>query len=187
MRRSALGSASPWGCILAQIDYLVVHHTATPTSWTVEQLRRLHVEQNGWRDIGYHYVIRLNEKGRAITEIGRVHDGDNSLDPWEYGAHVRGSNSRSLGIATVGDWTKDPIDPKIRRELVAELARLCVDLELEPMDSIRGHKEMPAAATSCPAIDMDALRRDVSKHYKTVSAVIQGLELWEKSNKFGQN
>jgi N-acetylmuramoyl-L-alanine amidase len=44
----------------------------------------------GWKDIGYHYVIRRNgeqEKGRE----------DNVM-----GAHVRGHNSTSLGICLIG-------------------------------------------------------------------------------------
>jgi len=168
---------------LARIEYLVVHHTATPTTWTVEQLRRLHVDQNGWRDIGYHYVVRLNENGRAVTEIGRPHDGDGSLDPWEYGAHVRGSNSKSLGIAMVGNWSDEQPDPRIRSELVTELVRLCIDLDLDEQH-IKGHREMPSASTECPGMlfDLDALRRDVAKHLSTVRAVILGMDVWKSKN-----
>lgn len=168
---------------MARIEYLVVHHTATPTSWTVERLRKLHVEQNGWRDIGYHYVIRLNDEGFAETHIGRPHDGSTDLEPWEYGAHVRGSNSRSLGLAMVGNWSEDTPDPRIRVQLVGELIRLCIVHDLDS-ESIKGHNEMPDTSTECcgTLFDMEALRRDVAHQLKTVKAVITGMEIWTSKN-----
>jgi len=57
-----------------------------------EDIRRWHVEGNGWDDIGYHYVIRRDgsiEKGR-----------DDNVQ----GAHVRGHNKNSLGVCMVGGY-----------------------------------------------------------------------------------
>ena len=104
---------------MAKIEYLVVHHTATPLSTTVEELRRMHVDERGWKDIGYHWVVRVNSRGIALTEEGRPQDGDDHLEPWEYGAHVRGSNSMSLGIAVVGNFSEYPMAPIIQKELLA--------------------------------------------------------------------
>ena len=47
-------------------------------------------KKRGWKDIGYHYVIRLDgtvELGRPLKEIG---------------SHVQGQNSGSVGICYVG-------------------------------------------------------------------------------------
>ena len=75
-----------------RITDIVVHCTATPEgqSLTVEQIRAEHIRENGWNDIGYHYVILLDgtiAPGRDVDKVG---------------AHVSGHNSHSIGVAYVG-------------------------------------------------------------------------------------
>jgi N-acetyl-anhydromuramyl-L-alanine amidase AmpD len=53
-------------------------------------IRKIHVLQNKWRDIGYHFVIRRNgavENGRPVDQIG---------------AHCEGHNTGTIGICMVG-------------------------------------------------------------------------------------
>lgn len=76
-----------------KIKKIILHHSATPQKMDigVDEIRRWHVDGNGWRDIGYHYVIRRDgtiEKGRADDEPG---------------AHARGHNMGSLGVCLVGN------------------------------------------------------------------------------------
>jgi len=160
---------------MAKIEYLVVHHTATSLAWTVEDLRRLHVDERGWKDIGYHWVVRMNEQSRAVTEQGRPQDGDEHLEPWEYGAHVRGSNSKSLGIAVVGNYSEYPMAPLVLKELLATLTKLCLHLELDPSSAIRGHNEMPDTATECcgTLVDMEEIRHKVSGMLQVVTDVME--------------
>jgi len=74
-------------------DFLVVHATATPPSqkdYGVADARKYHVETLGWRDVGYHGIIKRDgviERGRHIMEKG---------------AHVSGYNHNSIGIAMAG-------------------------------------------------------------------------------------
>lgn len=70
---------------------LVVHCSATRATADigVSDIRLWHRRQ-GWRDVGYHYVIRRDgtvEKGRPDNEPG---------------AHVKGHNHDSLGICLAG-------------------------------------------------------------------------------------
>ena len=168
---------------MSQIDTIVVHHTATPTSWSVQQLRDLHVNQNGWRDIGYHYVVRLSGD-TAVTQIGRPHDGDNNLESWEYGAHAYGSNSHTLGICTVGNWSMQSMLPEIERELIAALVHLCIQHGLDPLTQIKGHREMALANTECPGslVDLDTLRLRVYKYHEQVLDIKEGMTRWENLN-----
>jgi N-acetylmuramoyl-L-alanine amidase len=51
-------------------------------------------EGRGWRDIGYHYVIKRDgtlQLGRPLEQVG---------------AHVRGANKTSVGICLVGGMDK---------------------------------------------------------------------------------
>ncbi len=44
------------------INKLIVHCSDTPNDRfvSVDDIRKWHVEENGWSDIGYHYVIYRN-------------------------------------------------------------------------------------------------------------------------------
>lgn len=54
-------------------------------------IRRQHIEERGWSDIGYHMVIQPDgevERGRGLNEKG---------------AHVSGENEGNIGICLVGN------------------------------------------------------------------------------------
>jgi N-acetyl-anhydromuramyl-L-alanine amidase AmpD len=75
-------------------DFIVVHCADTPAKMDIgaSEIRKWHQER-GWKDIGYHFVIRRNgeiEKGRHHAQLG---------------AHVLGYNAVSLGICMVGRET----------------------------------------------------------------------------------
>ena len=70
-----------------QIDAIVIHCTASKPGidLTVDDVRKIHKKQ-GWSDIGYHYLIRLDgriETGRDVDLIG---------------AHVNGHNAHTIGV-----------------------------------------------------------------------------------------
>jgi len=73
-------------------EYIVIHCSAKKRNQNIgaEEIRQWHVVDNGWKDIGYHYVIRRS----GVIEDGRPED--------EIGAHVAGYNSISVGICMVG-------------------------------------------------------------------------------------
>lgn len=83
------------------IKRIIIHCSATPPHLDVgvKEIRRWHTTPqprgNGWKDIGYHYVIRLNgsiEEGRPIEQAG---------------AHTVGQNRDSIGVCYVGGVGKD--------------------------------------------------------------------------------
>lgn len=76
-----------------RFDTVVVHHSATPRSVTMVQIRKVHKEQRGFRDIGYHYVI----EGSGALQIGR--------ELPQVGAHCP-PNAGRIGICVVGDNTR---------------------------------------------------------------------------------
>ena len=80
-----------------KITELIVHCTASRegVNQTVAAIRKYHVNQRGWSDIGYHFVVYLD---------GTVHAG-RPLD--KIGAHCTGHNSYSIGICYVGGLDKN--------------------------------------------------------------------------------
>ncbi len=148
---------------MSVVDWIVLHHSASPADTTPEQIREWHLA-NGWRDVGYQFILRIevDAEGREVCRIyiGRPFDNDDEWEPWEYGAHTKGFNGRSIGICMVGRYHEDPV-PEIMRNAVMSLA-LCLlsPWGLSP-DHFRGHREMPNQSTVCPGVSpewMDQMR-----------------------------
>ncbi|MEO0498970.1 MAG: N-acetylmuramoyl-L-alanine amidase [Pseudomonadota bacterium] len=79
---------------MRRINEIIVHCTDTRRGQKadVAEIRRWHVDERGWSDIGYHLVI--GEDGRA--EEGRPIE--------RAGAHCYRRNGRSIGIALAGGY-----------------------------------------------------------------------------------
>ena len=68
----------------------VIHHTATAWETSVASIKYYHINERGWDDIGYHFLIKYDGticEGRPITKKG---------------AHKKGKN-HYLGIALIGE------------------------------------------------------------------------------------
>lgn len=134
---------------------IIIHCTATPPSWMegaspqqkVDEIRRWHTKDRGWRDIGYAYVIDRDGtvvKGRDLDDDGNVWE--------EIGAHTKGHNTRSIGIALIGGHGSSENDSfhdhftveqnRAVRKLIGELQEILGPLKLS------GHNEY--AAKACP-------------------------------------
>ena len=133
---------------MRQITSIIIHCTATRPNWWAEktsqekvnEIRRWHVEDRGWSDIGYHYLIDRDGtviEGRPLSKIG---------------AHAKGHNTGSVGISLFGghggnaaddfadNFTED--QDKSLRGLVAKLK------DEYPIAKIIGHNEV--ANKACP-------------------------------------
>jgi N-acetylmuramoyl-L-alanine amidase len=128
------------------ITEIIVHCTATPEGkdYTVDDVRRWH-RQQGWSDIGYHYLI-----GRH----GELWDG---RDVDIQGAHCAagGHNRNSIGVCYVGGLDRDGKTAKDTRTLQqkAQLLSLLYDLrKLYPQARIYGHNDFEHSK-ACPCFD----------------------------------
>ena len=77
---------------MRKIEEIIIHCSATRPDQHigVEEIRKWHVEERGWLDCAYHYVIKRN----GVIERGR--------DIGIAGAHTLGHNSKSIGICVIG-------------------------------------------------------------------------------------
>ena len=97
----------------------VVHHTAIDEEDPAAQVRgiyRSHVQDNGWADIGYNYLIdregRIYE-GRWARDYpaGAVHDAEDGHGQLVEGAHAEGHNPGALGVALLGTYSSPTAHP----------------------------------------------------------------------------
>ena len=78
-------------------EMIVVHCAATRPSMDIgfKEIRKWHVEDNGWDAVGYHYIIRRD----GTQEVGRPEAFQ--------GAHAPAVNSKSIGVCLVGGMAED--------------------------------------------------------------------------------
>ena len=131
---------------MRQIDRIIIHCSATNFSSdaTIDDIRRWHIEENGWSDIGYHYVIERNAalmKGRPIERVG---------------AHAKGYNATSIGICLMGglDDNGHP-DFNYPYQQMACLYCLVADLRRTyDINAVIGHRDV--SGKECPCFDVSA-------------------------------
>ena len=136
------------------VNEIIVHCAATPEGRdiSVADIRRWHVEGNGWRDIGYHFVITLDGEIHTARPLNEV------------GAHVRGRNRGTIGVCYVGGVTNDgtmaPKDTRTGPQRAALRSLLINLVRANPdISRISGHRDY--AAKACPSFDATAEYRSL--------------------------
>lgn len=131
---------------------IVVHASATRAGWMktaslaeqVAEIRRWHVDDRGWRDIAYHWLIgRQGDRlpGRAETEIG---------------AGVAGHNRGVIHICLLGGHGSSELD-RFEQNFTTDQARRLRETiswisQRTPISRIAGHNEY--AAKACPGFQV---------------------------------
>lgn len=126
---------------------IIIHCTDTQNGKRaeIEVIRKDHIENRGFTDIGYHMLIQPDgevQRGRGLNEEG---------------AHCEGENYHSLGIALVGAdrFTKRAFDA-LRYQLLSIMQTFH---QIDPWE-IRCHHEFPSAirqGKTCPNMMPGAL------------------------------
>ena len=125
------------------INKIIVHCTATKEGqdFDIEDVRNWHVEGNGWRDVGYHYVVKLD----GTIQLGR---------PLEVaGAHCKGHNEDSIGVCYVGglDGFGEPCDTRTTEQVDSLGALIYTLVHTFPGSEVYGHRDF--ANKACPSFD----------------------------------
>lgn len=104
----------------AKIKAVVVHHTAESNAYTCDQgpavvrgIYAYHVQQLGWKDLGYNFLV---------DKCGTIYEGrKGGIDRPVMGAHAYGFNSETTGISVLGTYT-DAAPPQAAMASVAKIA-----------------------------------------------------------------
>jgi len=131
------------------ISAIVIHHSASPTSWTLENISDAHSDRGfSLKDgthCGYHFVVEHSGRVRLGRGVATV------------GAHCRGFNAHSVGVCLIGSYEGEDSPPEEQWEAAAVL---CADLLRQyPNATLYGHKELKA--TLCPGFSPDEFREAV--------------------------
>ncbi len=135
------------------VSHLIVHHSAGTNEagdWAavVRAIWDLHVNGNGWSDIGYNYLIDPD----GIVYEGRGND--------ILGAHFCGANTNTMGVCMLGNFQEREPTEAALAALADLLTWKSADRGLDPLAAARhpasgltlshisGHRD--GCATACP-------------------------------------
>jgi len=128
-----------------QWKYILIHHSGTREG-SEAAFDRYHREHNGWRGVGYDFVI------------GNGHGSPDGLVEvtfrWEkqlIGAHagIDHYNQHAIGICVVGDLERDELTPRQLQALVGLINYLQQRCRI-PTANILGHRHVRPGGTDCP-------------------------------------
>lgn len=99
IERSEWGAKAPRETLVKSrphlISSVIIHYTAGPTTQTIRSIQSFHMNSRGWSDIGYNLLVDQEGNIYIGRGVGFV------------GAHAKGHNSATLGIAWIG-FTETP-------------------------------------------------------------------------------
>ncbi len=167
----------------APIHRAIVHHTVTATNepdpaGRVRAIYRHHVVRNRWSDIAYNFLVdgagRIYE-GRWARPYGpgQLHDGEDGNGRGVIGAHARGHNTGSVGIAVLGTYTNGHTSPT---DAALGAVATIVAWKLGPRGvdprapgALVGHRDV--VSTGCPG---DGLQRRMPELRERAAALVGG-------------
>ncbi|MFE9253667.1 N-acetylmuramoyl-L-alanine amidase [Streptomyces sp. NPDC006879] len=128
--RPSIVSRSQWGADESmndedpvygqEVKAVFVHHTAQTNAYScadsaaiMRGLHTLHVKSNGWKDLGYNFIV---------DKCGTVFEGrKGGVDRPVTAAHTLGFNTDTTGIAVIGSYTTEDAEA-VAKQAVAHVA-----------------------------------------------------------------
>ena len=128
-------------------DSIIIHCAATKASMDIgyKEIRKWHVENNGWDDVGYHFIIRRNGQLEKARPEGYS------------GAHAPSHNGRSIGICLVGGMAEDgSAENNFTLEqflTLKDLVNMIMD-KYSDITEILGHCDVQENKPNCPGFNV---------------------------------
>lgn len=143
------------------VKYLVIHCTDTPEGRhiTSDDIRRWHLKERGWRQVGYTDMIHLDGKIERLVK----NNDDAYVDGWEITNGALGHNSHSRHIVYVGGRARSGTLAKDTRtpEQIEALTKICKEfIKIAPTAKIVGHNFLDKGK-ACPCFDVKAFLKEI--------------------------
>ena len=128
-----------------ETKYVVIHCADTPADMDVgaADIRRWHVDERGWDDVGYHWIVKRSGQ----LEPGR----DQRLQ----GSHALAVNSKSIGVCLVGRGDNYTEDQMYTLHNVIQTIR-----DMHPEIEVIGHSDVEPKKPHCPGFNVKEWYQD---------------------------
>lgn len=156
LRNTLPGDAFNWSWVrpLSQVNYLAIHHSASPDNQTPDVIASYHINHNGWGGIGYHFLIA---KDGTVYYVGDISTAR---------ANVANLNEKVIGICLIGNFTSGRVPGSEQLDSAHKLCSFFINdypdlADILSWESVRGHKELPGQSTACPGDNWSSWRQQV--------------------------
>lgn len=129
---------------MREINYIVIHCTATHQAATVDSIKKYWTKVKGWKSPGYHFIIDQFGKATQLANEDQVTNG------------VAGYNLKSIHISYIGGIDKDckPVDTRNLAQ-IETMKKIVCELKLRYPDAkILGHRDFSGVKKACPSFDV---------------------------------
>lgn len=124
------------------LNTVVIHHSALDLSYGPLKVQKLHLEQKGYADVGYHYLI---------DSQGQVYEGRKIN---VRGAHTGGYNTGTVGIVLLGNFEL-AAPPDLQIHSAKKLVRFLI--MQYGITHLAGHRDFQPDETVCPGAYLEQL------------------------------
>lgn len=129
---------------MRQINYIVLHCTATGKDATPEAIRNYWINERGWKQPGYHFLIRFDGSYVQMQKTELMANG------------VSGYNRDSIHISYIGGINSkgQPLDTRSQAQKDTMTSLIRAMKRLYPQAVILGHRDFPGVNKACPSFDV---------------------------------
>jgi hypothetical protein len=119
------------------VEMVFLHHTDHSNSYDcrtdvpgmLRSMQEHHIHDMGWNDLGYNFVV---------DRCGNIYEGRaGGVDRAVRGAHAKGFNGRTLGIAALGHFGSGQEVPRAMLESIAAVAAWKLPRGVDPEGHVR--------------------------------------------------
>lgn len=121
---------------------VVIHHTAGNIARSLEDIREMHIA-DGYEDIGYHYFMEVDSRGRGHLKRGR----STQLQ----GCHgKKWHNDRYLGFCIEGNYQEERVSEQLYQDILGALKHILKanGISRDRAKGVLGHCDVKP--TACP-------------------------------------
>jgi N-acetylmuramoyl-L-alanine amidase len=126
---------------MREIKYIVIHCTDTWPSAKVEAIEKYWKETLGWKNPGYHYIIKADGEIVKLLDEKKISNG------------VLGFNENCINVCYIGGKTKEGKsgDTRTRAQENSMFDKIVELTEKYPKAVVKGHCEFPnQGGRTCP-------------------------------------
>ncbi len=132
------------------LNRIIIHHSALPLSDGPREIQRLHMEEKGFADVGYHFLI---------DQAGLLYEGRSMM---VRGAHAYGANYASVGICLIGNF--EEIQPTLEQMSTLQALLTSLASQYTGIVEIAGHRDLNSE-TLCPGANLYPLLPELAMQH----------------------
>ena len=144
---------------MREIKSIIIHHSDSYHGNT-NLIRKWHVNERGFDDVGYHYVVCNGYESKDDFIDSKDGAVETARPIRTSGAHAYGHNRNSIGICLIGK------DRFTLRQITATLKlvqELCDKYHISKK-YVLGHHELANVTKSCPGFEVSDIRKQLRSH-----------------------